>query len=349
MSSVTGVSLSKRVVEAQQGVDTGDVARLGLVMFLWSLCFPLITVGLTMAPPLTLAALRAAVAGAGLLLPAVVLRRPWPHGWRVWLTLAGAGISLTTMGLGGMFLAGGLVSPGLATVLANVQPLLAAVLAFLVLGERLGPRRRLGLFLGFAGILLVAAPGFGPGNANSSPLGMAYIGLGAVGVAVGNVLLKRLAGQVDLLMATGWQLVLGSIPLGMAARLWEASQRVAWGLPLLLVLLALGLLVTAVASALWFSLLHRSELNRLNTFTFLTPAFGLLIGAVFFGERLQGLEVAGMLLILAGVAWISRGSLARPKPEVMYPQKIWECRLAGCTCRRTNCTPTMFRGAYHGA
>lgn len=323
------------------------MARLGLVIFLWALCFPLITVGLTMAPPLTLAALRASVAGAALLLPAVLLRRPWPRGWRVWLTLAGVGISLTAMGFGGMFLAGGQVSPGLATVLANVQPLLAAVLAFFVLGERLGPRRRVGLLLGFAGILLVAAPGFGPGAANSSPLGLAYIGLGAVGVATGNVLLKRLAGQVDLLMATGWQLVLGSIPLGVAARLWEAPQQVTWSLPLLLVLLALGLLGTALAFALWFSLLHRSELNRLNTFTFLTPVFGLIIAATFFDERLQGVEIVGMALILAGVTWISRGPLTRPEPETTHPQKTQECGLPDCTCRRKSRAPVMPKGAYH--
>lgn len=123
-----------------------------------------------------LAALRSFVAGAGLLLPAIVLRRTWPRGWRVWLGLLGTGLTVTSMGFGGMFLAGGLVSPGLATVLANVQPLIAAVLGFFLLRERLGPRRQVGLLLGFGGILLVALPGLGVNGANSSPagIGLAY-------------------------------------------------------------------------------------------------------------------------------------------------------------------------------
>ena len=213
-----------------RSIAQGDVMRLGLVMFLWALCFPLNTVGLAFAPPLTLAALRSFVAGAGLLLPAIVLRRAWPRGWRVWLGLLGTGLTVTSMGFGGMFLAGGLVSPGLATVLANVQPLIAAVLGFFLLGERLGSRRRVGLSLGFAGILLVALPGFGVTGANSSPAGIGFIMLGAVGVAMGNVLLKKLAGQVDLLMATGWQFVLGGRPQVRYENLTRSGKMVIfWG------------------------------------------------------------------------------------------------------------------------
>jgi len=298
--------LPQLIVKSQPKSSVRDITHLALVMFLWALCFPLIVVGLALAPPLTFAALRAFVAGAGLLLPAILLRRAWPRGWRVWLVLLGVGLTTTSMGFGGMFLAGGLVSPGLATVLANVQPLIATVLGFFLLGEWLGPRRRVGLSLGFAGILLVALPGFGANGANSSPMGISYILLGAVGVAVGNVLLKRLAGQVDVLMAIGWQFILGGLPLFGLAWLLETPGQVVWNGTFVTVLLALGLLGTAVALALWFSLLHRSELNRLNTATFLTPAFGLIIGALFFGESFGWVEGGGIALILAGVLWVSR-------------------------------------------
>lgn len=326
------VSSKKPAFDMQGSVARGDIARLGLIMFLWALCFPLISVGLTMAPPLTLAALRSFVAGTGLLLPAIILRRPWPRGWRTWLTLLGIGASLTAMGFGGMFLAGGQVSPGLATVLANVQPLLAAVLAFIVLGERLGPRQRTGLFLGFAGILLVAAPGLGQGNANSSPLGVTYIVFGAVGVAVGNVLLKRLTGKVDLLMAIGWQLVLGGVPLILLAQLWETPQQVTWSFPFVVVLVALSLIGTAVPFVLWFSLLHRSELNRANTYTFLTPVFALIIGALFFSESLSLVEAGGITLILAGVFWISRRPATVANSRGVYPASVNRCECAR-TCR----------------
>lgn len=298
-------SLSALTTPPHPAFTAGDLVRLVLVTLLWALCYPLITTGLALAPPLTFAALRALVAGAGLLAVAAVLRRPLPQDAQTWLSLLGVGLSATSLGFTGMFLAGGLVSPGLATVVANVQPLIAAVLAYFVLTERLGRRRRTGLVLGFAGIVLVALPGFG-GGANSTPLGVAYVLLGALGVAVGNVLLKRLAGKVDLWMATGWQFVLGSVPLFLAAQIFESSAHITWTPTFVAVLLVLSLLGTALAFVLWFSLLQRSELTRLNTFTFLTPLFALLLGAVFFGERVGLIEGAGMALILAGVWWISR-------------------------------------------
>lgn len=282
----------------------GDAARLVLVTFLWALCYPLIATGLAASPPLTFAALRAFVAGAGLLLPALALRRPLPQGRRVWLGLVGVGLTATGMGFTGMFLAGGLISPGLATVLSNAQPLIAAGLAYLALHEQLGPRRRLGLVLGFAGIVVVGLPGLGTGS--SSLPGVGFVLLGALGVAVGNVLLKHLAGRVDPLMATGWQFVLGGGALSLAAWIFEVPGQVSWTPAFVTVLLVLGLLGTALAFALWFSLLHRAELTRLNTFTFLTPAFGLAIGAMFFGETLRPMEMAGIGLILAGVWWVSR-------------------------------------------
>ncbi|GMR10705.1 MAG: EamA family transporter [Anaerolineae bacterium] len=287
-------------------IAPGDLARLALVMFLWALCFPLITAGLAAAPPLYYAALRSLVAGAALLIPAFILRRPMPRGRSVWLGLFGVGLFATSLGFAGMFLAGGIVSPGLATVLANVQPLIAAVLAYLVLSERLGPRRRIGLSLGFAGVLTIALPGFGAASANSTPLGLAYILLAALGVAVGNVLLKRLTGKVDLLMATGWQFILGSAPLFLVSQLFEAPTQVEWSPAFIGILLALSLLGTALAFALWFSVLHRGELTRLNTFTFLTPGLALIIGIVFFSESLRLVELGGIALVSAGVWWVSR-------------------------------------------
>jgi drug/metabolite transporter (DMT)-like permease len=277
-----------------------------LVTLLWAACFPLITAGLGMAPPLTFAALRSSVAGIGLLAPALVLRRSLPRSRQVWLALLGVGLTTTSLGFAGMFLAGGYVNPGLATVLANAQPLLAAMLAYFLLAERLAWRQWVGVAVGFAGILAVAAPDFFSASADGDASGVLSVLAGALGVAIGNVLLKRLVGQVDLLMATGWQFVLGSVPLWLLAAWLEAPLRLAWTPQFVILLLALGWLGTALAYGLWFALLAHAELTRLNTFTFLTPAFALVIGALFFGERLQLMEATGVALILAGAWWVSQ-------------------------------------------
>ncbi|MCB2082030.1 MAG: DMT family transporter, partial [Rickettsiales bacterium] len=108
-------------------------AQIITVMLLWALCFPLITLGLPYAPHLTFASIRAFLAGIMLLIPALILKRPQPRGLKIWLSLIGVGLGATTLGFFGMFHASEFVSPGIATVIANTQPLMAAVLASIFL------------------------------------------------------------------------------------------------------------------------------------------------------------------------------------------------------------------------
>jgi drug/metabolite transporter (DMT)-like permease len=288
-----------------------------LVAFLWAICFPLINVGLAGAPPLVFAAMRAALAGVLLVLLAVVLRRPWPRGVINLGLIAAIGASFTALGFGGMFLGGGKISPGAATVLANIQPLFAAVLAVLFLSERLTPRIAIGLLSGFFGVVIMSLPGFTGQNREASLQAVVFITLGAVGTAVGNVLLKRLAGRtgVDVLMATGLQLLAGACLLAVAAQSMGSGWAVTWTARFGFSLIGLAVFGSALVTVLWFHLLERAPLTRLNSFTFLTPIFGLLLGRIFFAERFGLAEVAGMVFIVIGVQMIAM------KPKPLFAEK----------------------------
>ncbi|MBX3063309.1 MAG: DMT family transporter [Anaerolineae bacterium] len=283
-----------------------NISLVLLVMFLWSLCFPLIATSLAMTSPLYFAALRSLVAGASLLLPAIALGRPLPRQPRVWLGILGIGLSFTSAGFAGMFLAGSVVTPGIASVLANTQPLIAAALAFFLLGERLRDNARLGMLLGFFGVVFTALPGVGSQGSGVNFSGIGFVMLGALGVAVGNILLKGLSGKADALMITGWQFTLGALPLLVLAQWLEAPLTISWNWSFVWTLLALGTAVTALPFLLWSWLLRRVELTRLNTFSFLTPIFALLISAIFLGERLQAIQIGGVALSFYGVWRISR-------------------------------------------
>lgn len=137
----------------------GAALRLLVVMVLWAACFPLITIGLDLAPHLAFAALRAALAGVCLIALGALCHRPVPVGARPWFLIVVVGLGATSMGFFGMFHAAEFVSPGLATVIANVQPIVAAVLAYVFLEERLKATGRTGLAVGLAGIAVIAWPG----------------------------------------------------------------------------------------------------------------------------------------------------------------------------------------------
>ena len=281
------------------------VTKIVLAMLLWAACFPLIAVGLIYAPHLSFATLRAVLAGATLVGLAMALGRPFPRGRRMWMTLAIVGFGATSLGFLGMFHAAEFVSPGLATVIANTQPLLAAMLGVAWLGERLAGVGWIGLLIGFAGILVIALPQLLAGGQDGSAIGFAYIVLAAAGVTISNVAIKSIAGQVDAIYAMGLQLLMGSVPLAIAAALLEDQSTIVWNTTFSLSLLGLALFGSALVYWLWFSVLEAVALNRAITFSFLVPIFGLTIGALFFGERLSGIQFSGIALVILGIVFVN--------------------------------------------
>lgn len=270
-------------------------------MFLWAICFPLITLGINDAPHLTFATMRAVLAGATLLAIAYCLGRPMPKGAGVWGVIASIGFGATTLGFFGMFHAAEFVAPGLATVIANTQPLMAALMAYLFLRESLGGRGKTGLLLGFIGIVVIAAPGFGDGGSPNQLLGIAYIILAAFGITASNVLIKRLGTRADPLMAMGWQMVIGSIPLAGIALITDADSKIVFSDQFVFSLLSLSFAGTALVYWLWSMILRDVELNRANAFSFLIPIFGLSMGLIFFNESLGWIQVFGIALSLLGI------------------------------------------------
>lgn len=297
-------------------MTVGVAIRLLAVMGLWAACFPLISIGLDLAPHLAFAAMRAALAGACLLALGMVFRRPIPRGPRSWILVCVVAAGATSLGFLGMFHAAEFVSPGLATVIANAQPLLAAVLAHAFLRERLMVLGRVGLITGFAGIAMIAWPGLVDGAGKGYILGIAYVVLAGTGVATGNIAIKRLTGRVDAVMAMGFQLLIGAAPLALLSMLTEDVSSLAWSTEFALVLVALSVLGTSLAFWLWFAALEQVDLNRANVFTFLVPLFGLGLGALFFDERLSWIQAAGAALVVLGIVLVQRHTLAATRHSI---------------------------------
>jgi drug/metabolite transporter (DMT)-like permease len=295
-------------------MNVGVAWRLLAVMVLWASCFPLITTGLGFAPPLAFAAMRATLAGLCLLAMGATLGRPMPKGKRTWALILAVGIGTTTFGFFGMFHAAEFISPGLATVIANAQPLLAAVLAYAFLGERLKLIGAAGLVVGFLGIIAIAWPGLSSDEVRGYTLGLVYILFAAVGLAIGNIAMKRLAGSVDAVVVTGLQLLLGAVPLALLSIALEDISAVSLSVEFLVILTVLSVFGTAFAFWQWFAVLRQVSLNQANAFTFLVPIFGLGIAAAFFQEKLEPVQAVGVALSLGGIALVGFGAVQTRAP-----------------------------------
>ncbi len=267
-----------------------------IVMLLWALCFPLIVLSLPFSPPMLTAFFRAVIAGCCLLAIAFILQRPFPKSVKHWLLIVAIGFTATSIGFWGMFYAATLVSPGLATMLTNTQPLIASFLGWYFLKEHLNKLTIFSILLGFLGIAIISASSleFQQGDLAQ---GVIYILIAASGIALSNILLKKIASKVDIFYAMGFQLIIGAIPLSLLSISQNEFQLLQFNTEYALVLFALSIIGTAVPFILWFWLMDKAPLYKLNVFSFLTPVFGLAMGIFYFNETLSPLQWFGVLII----------------------------------------------------
>lgn len=200
------------------------------------------------------------------------------------------------------------INSGLAAIYNACAPLWAALLLALLpaSSERLNRLRFVGLLCGMAGVVLVVS-----GNlslANENPLyiwGQAACILAALSYAVSGIFGKRaLAGVPSAVSATG-QLVAGAIML-LPLAAFQVPGRVP-SFAALSAVAALAIAGTALASMMYYWLLTRVGATRVLLVTYLLPAFALMWGALFLHEPVTVAAVAGLALVLAGVA-ITSGS-----------------------------------------
>ncbi len=275
-------------------------AHLALVLFvvvIWGLTFVATRWALDDFSPPQLTALRFIIAAV----PALVLARPripWRALVPVGLTLFLGQFLLQFFGIAlGM-------PPGLAAVVVQTQALFTILFAAMALGERPARREWTGTAVALAGLVLIALTVGG----DLTAAGLVLCGLSAVSWGVGNVLVKRLP-PVDMLRLMVWLSVIPPLPslalslaldgryaLGtaLAASSWLGRAAV----------LYIGLIATVLGYAIWGGLLRRYPAATITPFALLIPFVAAYASSLAFGERFGPLRLAGMALVLLGLAVI---------------------------------------------
>ncbi|WP_448059780.1 DMT family transporter [Cellulomonas hominis] len=273
----------------------------------WGACFVAIGWGLRDAPVLWFAALRALVAGGALVLLGGAQHRPMPRSRRSWALIALLGLVNVTLALGAMFAGAAGGAKGTAAVLANAQPLLILLPAWWLYRERPTRSTTVALFLGLVGLAVVASAAGGGAGAGLS--------LGAAAATTTGTLLFRRLGGVDVMVASGWHLIIGGTALAAWAAATEGAPQIAWTARFVFSLAFLGLVGTAATSVAWFTEVRHARLDQLAAWTLLVPVVGLGLAAVVVGERPSGRMSVGLAVVLVAM-WIAQrpGGMSRRSP-----------------------------------
>jgi len=198
---------------------------------------------------------------------------------------------------------------GSFTAIINASsPLFAGVIAWVWIGERLPAIRIVGLLIGFAGVVLLV---WDKVDVDLNAAGIATAAAVSASFCYGFAVVlakKHLTGVSPLAVSAGSMLAGAIMLLPFAIWLWPnaAPAGNAW-----IMVIALGVLSTALAFVLYFRLIASVGPTKAITVTFLIPVFAVVFGALLLDEPITISMLAGGLVILLGTA-LSTGLLSLP-------------------------------------
>ncbi|WP_186420776.1 DMT family transporter [Bosea sp. CS1GBMeth4] len=280
-----------------------------LFVLLWSSGWIVAGYSARHSDALTFLSVRFACAGLALAALALALGAPWPKTRRAIVDCAVAGILLHAIYLGGVWWAvrHGLPA-GVSGLIAGLQPVLTALFAPLILGERISAVRWLGILCGFVGIALVLEPklvGVAPEALRAVLLPVLVNIVGMFAVTFGSFWQKARIVEGDLRTVTAVQYIAAFLFTLPFAWLLE-PMRIDWNLTMALVLAWSVLALSLGGIGLYLVLIRRGQVSRLATFLYLVPPAVAVEAFLLFGETLSPIQLAGMAVAVLGVVLASR-------------------------------------------
>jgi probable blue pigment (indigoidine) exporter len=306
--------LSAFISMAAPGMKNWVLGLLYVGMVLaWGLNFIFAKVGLASSPPLWLATFRATLGTAGIAVGLLAWRTRIPMTSVERRDALLLGIPTTALFFGLWFSAATQVPPGQTAVVIYTFPLWVVVLSFLLLRENAPRLAWFSVAVGFLGVVLMEQPW--TGVSGKIPLvAVVELLVAAASWALGTVLIKSRIRGPALRTANGYQLLSGAALLLVAAVLFEPHPTIGVTSNFIISLLWLGLVGTAGANVVWFTLLQRFPAPTVSTWAFLTPVVALVASVAIFGETLNALQLVGVAAVLAGAFVIARTSSSELDP-----------------------------------
>ncbi|MEO1202711.1 MAG: DMT family transporter [Pseudomonadota bacterium] len=282
--------------------NTSDWLMLAALTLLWGTSFMFTALALNAFSPLELVAARLVIAAAVLSVYLKVVGERLPRTLSGWIPIAIMSVLGTVLPFNLLAFAQLSLESAVTGILTAIVPLFVLTLAhFLVPGARLTVGKLGGFVLGFTGVALVIGPdAIGGVGSRDAVVAMLAVLVAAVSYSV-NTIYARLKGLDKPAVLSAGMLLLAS---GMMSPALVPEQ----GLPALpppvalASLAVLGLLSTGLATVVYFRLIQGPGPTFLSLINYLVPACAVLTGAVVLGETLSAWTIAGLCLILAGVA-----------------------------------------------
>ncbi|HXD45151.1 MAG TPA: EamA family transporter [Pseudolabrys sp.] len=275
-----------------------------LFVLLWSTGFIGARFGLPYIEPMTFLGVRMLFVVAIMLVIAFASGARWPNAREAGHSLA-TGSMVHFLYLGGVFVAISQGVPaGISALLPGLQPILTSTIASRFMGETVTRQQWLGLVLGLIGVVLVLHDR--TIVVAGTPLGWAASVVSLLGITLGTLYQKRFGGRIDWRTGNTVQYVGAGVLFWLAAFAFE-TRVIHWTGELVFAISWLVLVLSIAGVALMYWLIRRSAATGFASLFYLVPAVTALMAYGLFGEKLDPLQVFGMVVCAIGVVLANRG------------------------------------------
>lgn len=288
--------MSPRSVIVSHSLPVRDVILAIAVVAVWGTNFVVIKVALDALPPLLLATLRFAF----VLFPAVFfVKRPEVP----WKNLAAYGVLIGAGQFGLLYIAmKGQISPGLASLVVQIQVVFTIGLSMWLSGERVRRFQWVAVALAGAGLAVIALHAGGA----ATPLGLTLVVAAALSWAGGNLVAKQ-SGRINMLAYVVWASIFSVPPLLILSVAFEGRHAILDGLHRADATTWAAVLWQSIGNtmfgyAAWGWLLARHPAATITPMALLVPVFGMAASAWWLAEPLPGWKLTAAALVLGGLA-----------------------------------------------
>lgn len=295
----------------------------GLVCFVWGTTYMAIAVAIRTLPDFLFPALRFILGGIILLIICIAAGQKLPRRPKDWLNLTIIGFLMVVVGNVAVVFAERDVPSGIAALMVATAPFWMALLeSFRRNGERMNPRKIVGMLVGFGGVAILVAPAF---------RGILSIGflVGALVIQVGNFAWNLgafrskyvIPRDIPPLVAASIQMIAGGTIAGVIGLGLGEWRSFSFTTETFLAFLYLVIFGSVVAYGAYVYALAHLPTSIVATHTYINPVIAVIAGRLLLDEPLGLRAVISMLVIFAGVAIVKtdRSHVAQTSTGILPP------------------------------
>jgi drug/metabolite transporter (DMT)-like permease len=222
---------------------------------------------------------------------------------------------LFTVQIGGFYAGLSRTAASHAILISNVLPFVVTILAhYLLPGERIVPRKIVGMLLGFGGVALL----FGDAAAMSREvlLGDLVVFCSVLVWGCSAILLKRLSATIHPLALTLYPMVFSGPFYLVCGWLMDGVMIRSLDSAVLAAMFYQSLITAAFGFVIWNTLIKNYGASTVHAYVFLMPISGVLLGVLLLGEPLTGNLLGAIALVTVGLIVQHRGKKRVLRPYV---------------------------------